>query len=100
MPNPLDPLNLSFMMAYEADQLNHEQIIEGFQRLIDSGLVWHLQGSYGRTAVHLIDAGECHTPVKTPRRAGLDLSTDEGREASGMWDFGPDPTPDFDIPGE
>lgn len=36
------------------------EYVSAFQRLIDSGLVWQLQGSYGRHAVALIQAGECH----------------------------------------
>ena len=34
-------------------------MIEGFQALIDSGLVWQLQGSYGRTAIALIEQELC-----------------------------------------
>ncbi len=95
---PVDPMMVNFITAYESDQLNEEQIIKGFQRLIDSGLVWHLQGTYGRTASELIAGGHCHGTSLT----GLakQLSTDDGRGASGLWDFGPDPTLDFDIPGE
>lgn len=36
-----------------------EDVIAAFQRLIDSGVVWSLQGSYGRAAAALIDAGYC-----------------------------------------
>lgn len=51
---------MGFMMDYEAGELPEYAIIEGFQHLIDSGLVWQLQGFYGRTAKALIEQGECH----------------------------------------
>ena len=50
---------VSFIVDYEAGLLDEEQIIEGFQRLIDSGIVWSLQGSYGRMAKALIENGYC-----------------------------------------
>jgi len=51
--------SISKIMAYENGELTEEEIIELFQELIDSGLAWQLQGSYGRTAKALIDAGYC-----------------------------------------
>lgn len=48
------------VIAFESGELDDEEVIELFQHLIDSGLAWELQGSYGRTAKHLIDAGYCH----------------------------------------
>lgn len=51
--------SLDFIMAYEAGELDEDQIVAGFQQLIDSGLVWQLQGHYGRAAQALIDAGYC-----------------------------------------
>jgi len=54
---------IDFIIAFEAGgELDHEAVVYGFQKLIDSGTVWALQGSYGRTATHLIDAGYC-TPA-------------------------------------
>ena len=50
---------VTFILDYEAGVLSEEEVIEGFQHLIDSGIVWSLQGSYGRTAATLIDAGIC-----------------------------------------
>jgi hypothetical protein len=47
------------IMDYEAGELDQEQTVELFQELIDSGLAWSLQGSYGRTATALINAGLC-----------------------------------------
>lgn len=35
-------------------------IIEAWQHLIDTGLAWRLQGTFGRQAQALIDAGICH----------------------------------------
>jgi len=51
---------VSFIMDYEGGELSEDEMIEGFQQLISRGTVWHLQGSYGRTAAALIDAGLCH----------------------------------------
>jgi len=51
---------LGAIMAWEDGELDDESTIELFQHLIDSGLVWQLQGSYGRTAHNLIEQGYCH----------------------------------------
>ena len=50
-------VNLSQIIAYENGELGYEEIIELFQSLVDSGLAWRLQGSYGRMAVRLIEDG-------------------------------------------
>jgi len=42
------------------DECTEELYIQSFQSLIDSGIVWQLQGFYGRTAHALIEAGLCH----------------------------------------
>lgn len=33
---------------------------EAYQFLIDTGIVWGLQGTFGRTAAQLIQEGHCH----------------------------------------
>ncbi len=38
---------------------NEDRFIEAFQVLINSGVVWSLQGYYGRTARSLIESGAC-----------------------------------------
>jgi len=50
---------VSFIIAFESGDLEDQEIIDGFQELINSGIVWQLQGFYGRTARALIDAGHC-----------------------------------------
>ena len=50
---------VSFIMEFEDGTLNEDEIVRGFQYLIDSGTVWHLQGCYGRRAVSLIESGHC-----------------------------------------
>lgn len=50
---------VDFVIAFEAGELTEEEIHSGFQELINSGIVWSLQGHYGRTACALIDSGIC-----------------------------------------
>lgn len=47
----------SRIIEFETGEANEEQVIELFQYLVDTGLAWSLQGSYGRTAEALISAG-------------------------------------------
>lgn len=47
------------IIEYENGELQDYEIVELFQELIDKGVVWQLQGCYGRTAVRLIEAGYC-----------------------------------------
>lgn len=51
--------NFDMMMAWENGELSDEDTIVLFQNLIDSGLVWQLQGMYGRMAMALINHGYC-----------------------------------------
>lgn len=44
------------IIAYEAGELDEEGALELFQHLVDTGLAWQLQGSYGRTARALIES--------------------------------------------
>jgi hypothetical protein len=48
---------LDLIIAYESGELDEEQVIDLFQQLVDSGLAWQLQGSYGRQAARMIEAG-------------------------------------------
>jgi len=51
------------IMAYEQGDLDDEGTIELFQRLVDSGLVYRLQGHYGRMAMALINGGHIRQPA-------------------------------------
>jgi len=48
---------VGFIMDYESGNVTSNELIEGFQNLINSGIVWNLQGSYGRMARSLIEQG-------------------------------------------
>jgi hypothetical protein len=47
------------IIKFESGELQESEIIDLFQGLIDSGMAWQLQGTYGRTAKTLIDLGYC-----------------------------------------
>lgn len=52
--------DIDTLIAYENGELDIEDAIDFIQDGIDRGWVWKLQGSYGRTAVSMINAGLCH----------------------------------------
>jgi hypothetical protein len=45
------------IIAYENGELDQDETVALFQRLVDTGLAWQLQGHYGRTAVAMYKAG-------------------------------------------
>ena len=76
-------MNTDDIVAYENGELSEEKEIAMYQELIDSGQAWQLQGSYGRTAMDMIEAGVCtlgpeghkdywgnYVPSKTEVQAG------------------------------
>lgn len=51
------PRLINRIIDYENGKLDEDETVSLFQELVDDGLAWQLQGSYGRTAQSLIDAG-------------------------------------------
>jgi len=47
----------------KTEEEQEQAYFAAWQSLIDAGLVWQLQGWYGRTAVHYIKAGYCRGEV-------------------------------------
>ena len=48
------------IIAWEQGEMtSEEEVVSFFQELIDTGMVWTLQGAYGRTAMSLIHGGYC-----------------------------------------
>jgi hypothetical protein len=44
-------------IAEGMQEADDDETLDAYQYLVDTGMVWKLQGSFGRVAQHLIDAG-------------------------------------------
>jgi hypothetical protein len=51
----------------EITKLQEQYGLKEMQERIESGLCWHLEGSYGRTAMDCITSGACFLPL-VPRK--------------------------------
>ena len=49
--------NIDQIIAYENGELDTPSVVRLFGKLVFTGQAWSLQGSYGRSAVALIEAG-------------------------------------------
>lgn len=45
------------IIQYESEAMEDDEVFALFQELVDTGMAWQLQGSYGRMARFLIDEG-------------------------------------------
>jgi hypothetical protein len=43
------------IVEYEMGDMAEREMLELFQELVDTGMAWRLQGTYGRTAEYLIE---------------------------------------------
>ena len=53
------------IFTIELGEGTEQDQIAAWQYLIDTGVVWQLQGSFGRAAAYLIDEGICTNPNET-----------------------------------
>jgi hypothetical protein len=49
----------SRIIEFEEGDMDQDRTVDLFQYLINTGIAWHLQGSYGRMAARMIEAGYC-----------------------------------------
>lgn len=59
MADTVDDIN-----RYESGEMSEQETIDFFQKLVNSGLAWRLQGNYGRVARSLLDTGAITSPFK------------------------------------
>lgn len=58
-----NPMNLmSQILDYEAGILEEDEMVEMFQDLYETGLLWQLQGHYQRTFQDLVVSGAIYVP--------------------------------------
>lgn len=50
------------VMNVEMGSCDEDTYIKSMQHLIDTSIVWRLQGFFGRRAVEMIEAGVCTAP--------------------------------------
>ena len=62
MKAPADFPLVDRIISYETGEATEQEAIELFQHLVDTGYAWKLQGSYGRQAAALIEAGIITAP--------------------------------------
>jgi hypothetical protein len=55
------------IIAFENGEMDADEMVEFFQGMINDGTAWQLQGSYGRAASELINAGLCIRPAQDYR---------------------------------
>lgn len=59
------------LVRYEQGEMDSDETVEFFQHLVDTGLAWTLQGSYGRTAQSMINRGVIVAPTNGYRGGSI-----------------------------
>ena len=62
-PKKNSAIEVAMFMDYESGNMTDEETIVFFQRLINNGTCWELQGHYGRMAAYFIKKGVCNEAV-------------------------------------
>jgi hypothetical protein len=65
---------LDAILLIEGGEGEEDEIIEAWQLLIDTGLVWQLQGFYGRGAKHMIENGLCEPASNERLKSQLEIN--------------------------
>jgi hypothetical protein len=65
----LTPALATVIIAYEAGELTGAEALDLFQSLLDSGVIYRLQGHYQRRATELVALGYCIPPGAPPNAA-------------------------------
>lgn len=52
-------MNTKKIIEYEDGDLGFQEEVKMFQKMINDGSAWSMQGSYGRRATELLRAGYC-----------------------------------------
>ena len=60
---------LQGIMDYEDGNMDEDEVIDFFQGLVNSGIISHLQGSYQRTAMALLQSGMINQPRYVEKEA-------------------------------
>jgi hypothetical protein len=55
------------MIIENGNNHDEEELLAAWQALVDSGVVWKLQGYYGRTAMDLINSGRIARKVNNEK---------------------------------
>jgi hypothetical protein len=55
---------VSKIVEWESGEMSEEDEISFFQEMVNSGVVWQLQGAYGRQAKAMLDAGVITSPFQ------------------------------------
>lgn len=48
---------VDFIMDFECGEMTHDKMIAGFQKMLESGVLFKMQGFYSRRGKELLDAG-------------------------------------------
>ena len=73
------------IIAYESGELDDEQVMEMMQELVNSGMVWTLQGSYGRYAAKLLEEGKINPAKVDHKDTGGNIIPAGVRPKNGQW---------------